>query len=240
VLDVIELEGLDFGVLLGAELAAEVSNPNCPWGADFGDEILKANRQRHDDEVQRAIAPANRFPDIVFAVAVGNEAAVEWTDHLVPVERLVMLTRTVRGAVAQPVTSCDTYVPWLHELEPLVLEVDFISVHTYPVWEFKGIRAALDYTKDNYYSVVERRPATSVVITEAGWTTASNGRGIDPDNASEELQARYYEQLLEWTTREGILTFVFEAFDEPWKGAPDPLEPEKHRGSSQSIGHRNS
>jgi hypothetical protein len=26
------------------------------------------------------------------------------------------------------------------------------------------------------------------------------------------------------------LTFVFEAFDEPWKGSPDPHEPEKHWG----------
>ncbi|MEC9249739.1 MAG: glycosyl hydrolase, partial [Pseudomonadota bacterium] len=26
------------------------------------------------------------------------------------------------------------------------------------------------------------------------------------------------------------LTFVFEAFDEPWKGSPDPDEPEKHWG----------
>jgi len=26
------------------------------------------------------------------------------------------------------------------------------------------------------------------------------------------------------------MVFVFEAFDEPWKGSPDPLEPEKHWG----------
>ena len=74
------------------------------------------------------------------------------------------------------------------------------------------------------------RPFDAVVITEAGWTTASNGRGIEPWNASEELQARYYEELVEWTSSENILTFVFEAFDEPWKGSPDPLEPEKHWG----------
>ena len=61
-------------------------------------------------------------------------------------------------------------------------------------------------------------------------TTTSNGRGIEPWNASEELQASYYEQLLEWTTQERILTFVFEAFDEPWKGSPDSEEPEKHWG----------
>ena len=35
---------------------------------------------------------------------------------------------------------------------------------------------------------------------------------------------------MDWTRREGILTFVFEAFDEPWKGSPDPMEPEKHWG----------
>jgi exo-beta-1,3-glucanase (GH17 family) len=69
-----------------------------------------------------------------------------------------------------------------------------------------------------------------VIITEAGWTTASNGRGIEPWNANEDLQAHYYEQLLAWTTQEKILTFVFEAFDEPWKGSSDPLEPEKHWG----------
>jgi exo-beta-1,3-glucanase (GH17 family) len=89
---------------------------------------------------------------------------------------------------------------------------------------------ALEYTKHNYYSVVNHYPGKPVIITEAGWTTASNGRGIEPWNASEHLQASYYEQLLEWSTREKILTFVFEAFDEPWKGSPDPLEPEKHWG----------
>ncbi len=89
---------------------------------------------------------------------------------------------------------------------------------------------ALEYAKQNYHSVVDHYPGKPVVITEAGWTTASNGRGIEPENASEELQQQYYEELLEWTNAEQILTFVFEAFDEPWKGSPDPLEPEKHWG----------
>jgi exo-beta-1,3-glucanase (GH17 family) len=35
---------------------------------------------------------------------------------------------------------------------------------------------------------------------------------------------------MDWTRKEGILTFVFEAFDEPWKGSSDPMEPEKHWG----------
>jgi hypothetical protein len=35
---------------------------------------------------------------------------------------------------------------------------------------------------------------------------------------------------MDWTDEAGILCFVFEAFDEPWKGSPDPMEPEKHWG----------
>jgi exo-beta-1,3-glucanase (GH17 family) len=78
--------------------------------------------------------------------------------------------------------------------------------------------------------VARRYPGQPVVITEAGWTTNSNGRGIPPDNTSQELQAIYLNELLAWTDAAGILCFVFEAFDEPWKGSPDPLEPEKHWG----------
>ena len=50
------------------------------------------------------------------------------------------------------------------------------------------------------------------------------------EHASQELQDLYYRDLIDWSREAGILTFVFEAFDEPWKGSPDPLEPEKHGG----------
>ena len=230
VLDAIERLGLEFKVMLGLDFAAEMSNPDCPWGADFDDATLSANRRGNDAQVERAVLLANRYKDIVFSVAAGNEAAVDWTDHMVPVDRLIAQVRKLKSAIDQPVTSCDNYVPWLDKLEPLAAELDFISVHTYPVWEYRSIAEALDYTKQNYSAVAGRYPAQPVIITEAGWTTASNGRGIEPANASEELQAHYYQELLAWTTSEQILTFVFEAFDEPWKGSPDPLEPEKHWG----------
>ena len=33
-----------------------------------------------------------------------------------------------------------------------------------------------------------------------------------------------------WAEREQIVVYVFEAFDENWKGSDHPLEPEKHWG----------
>ena len=121
-------------------------------------------------------------------------------------------------------------MPWTYKLAPLAEELDFISIHTYPVWEYRSIEDALQFTRENYQSVVDHNPGKPVIITEAGWATAANGRGIEPHNASEELQAAYYQQLMDWTNEKQILTFIFEAFDEPWKGSPDPLEPEKHWG----------
>jgi len=230
VLDVIRGEALDFKVMLGLDMAAEMSNPHCPWGAHYSDETLAANRRANAAEVRRLTDLAGRYREIVFSVSIGNEASVEWTDHMVPVDSLVAYVTEIRRAVRQPITFCENYVPWTYKLEPLAAVLDFIAVHTYPAWEYRSIQDALEYTKQNYYSVVERYAGKPVVITEAGWTTAANGRGIDPHNASEELQARYYEQLMEWTSGAGILTFVFEAFDEPWKGSPDPLDPEKHWG----------
>ena len=230
VLQVISDEGLDLTVMLGIDVAAEMSNPHCPWGAEFSDETLASNCSRNSAQVDKAIELANQYASIVFAISVGNEASVEWTDHMVPVDNLIAYTKRIKESASQPVTFCENYVPWTYKLEPLAAELDFISVHTYPAWEYRSMEDALEYTKHNYHSVVDHYPGKPVVITEAGWTTASNGRGIEHWNASEELQARYYEQLIEWTTEERILTFVFEAFDEPWKGSPDPLEPEKHWG----------
>ena len=229
-LEVIRNEGFDFKVMLGVDNAPEISNPHCPWGAEYSDEKLKENRQYNLDQVDKLIELANRYADIVFSVSAGNESTVEWTDHMVPVERLVAYVKKIKSAIKQPVTFCENYVPWTYKLEPLAAELDFISIHTYPAWEYRTLEDALEYTKQNYHSVVDHYPGKPVVITEAGWTTASNGRGIEHWNASEEHQAEYYKQLLEWTTQEKILTFVFEAFDEPWKGSEHPQEPEKHWG----------
>ena len=229
-LEVIRRDGLDVRVMLGAYLGPEVNNPNCPWGGVYSDEALQASITENEAEVGRLIALAQAHPDTVFSVAVGNEATVDWTDHLVPLQRMIDHVRRVKAGVTQPVTFCENYLPWQHTLQPLVAELDFISLHTYPVWEYKQVHEALAYTRDNVDSVARLYPQMPVVITEAGWTTRSNGRGIPPHHASQAQQDAYLRALMQWTDEAGILCFVFEAFDEPWKGSPDPLEPEKHWG----------
>jgi exo-beta-1,3-glucanase (GH17 family) len=188
------------------------------------------NRDENLAQIQKLIQLANQYPDIIFSLSAGNEATVDWTDHYVPVEKVISYVRMIKKGAKQPVTFCENYVPWYDKLKSLVNEVDFISIHTYPVWEYKHIHEALEYTKQNFYSIAERYPDKPVIITEAGWATNSNGRGINPENVSEDFQSIYYNDLVNWSTAESIFAFVFEAFDEPWKGSPEAMEPEKHWG----------
>ncbi|PKP00662.1 MAG: glycosyl hydrolase [Bacteroidetes bacterium HGW-Bacteroidetes-9] len=231
VLDVITKENLDFKVLLGAYIEAEMNNFNCPWnGGVYPEEQLEKNRLNNHKKIEKLIILGNQFPNIIFALSVGNEACVEWTDHFVPESRVLEYVRLVKARAKQPVTFCENYAPWILKLEKIAAEVDFISIHTYPVWEYKHINESLDYSKENYHSVANKYPEKPIVITEAGWATNSNGRGINPQHVNEEFQKIYFEKLMEFAENENILTFFFEAFDESWKGSPEPMEPEKHWG----------
>ncbi len=230
VLEVIKKEKLDFKIMLGAYIVAEMNNFGCPWGVTYSENQLRKNKEINKSQINKLIHLANEYPDIIFCLSAGNETCVDWTDHYVPVKSVIQYVQMIKKGAKQPVTFCENYVPWSDKLKDLVEVVDFISIHTYPVWEYKHIHDSLNYTKENYYSVAHKYPNKPVVITEAGWATNSNGKGIDQEHVSEENQEIYYNDLVNWTSKEKILTFIFEAFDEPWKGSPEPTEPEKHWG----------
>jgi len=230
ILEVIDKEGMDFQVMMGAYIIAEMNNFGCPWGGVHSEEVLKNNHRINENKISKLIELANQYPDIIFSVSVGNEACVDWTDHYVSVGRVIEFARQVKRNTPTPVTFCENYIPWAGKLKPLAEVLDFISIHTYPVWEYKHIHESIGYTKENYQSIADIYPDIPVVITEAGWSTNSNGRGIDPYHVSEENQKTYFEDLNKWIDDDKVLCFVFEAFDENWKGSPDPMEPEKHWG----------
>lgn len=230
VLQVIDEDRLPLRVLLGAHLGAEASNPGCPWGAQYSDAQLIEQRAENDAELDRLVALATGHPHTVFAVAVGNEALVDWTDHLVPLPRMLQAVRYVKQRVAQPVTVCENHVPWRGALHALAAELDFLSMHSYPVWEGRPVHEALAHTQADVAAVAAANPGKPLVLSEVGWCTAAHGRGFPAHHANAEAQATYLAQLRDWSRQSGVTCFLFEAFDEPWKGSDDPLEPEKHWG----------
>ena len=229
VLRLIETNKLNLKVVLGAWLAAELSNTNCPWHKEpYSKEVLEANKLKNGKEIESAIRLANQYSNIVVAVAVGNEALVDWNDHMVPVDSVISYVRKVKHSISQPVTVADNYNWWAHYGAVLAKELDFVSVHTYPAWEGKDIEEAVPCSIANLQAVRNALPHSRLVITEAGWPTIASEFG---PRASEEKQKRYYHDLFAWAGRMNITTFTFEAFDEDWKGDPNnPLGAEKHWG----------
>ncbi len=229
-LELIRQRELPVKVLLGMWLEAEFSNhEGCPWlDEPIPDEELAANTLRNAAELQRGIALAQQFDDIVIAVNVGNEALVEWNDHMVPLENVIAYVQQVQAAVSQPVTVADNYEWWIRDGAPLAEVVDFIGVHTYPQWEGKTIDEALPYTIENIDGVRAALPGKPIAILEAGWASIAIEFG---ERANEIDQARHFLELREWARTNNTTVFFFEAFDEPWKGDPaSPLGAEKHWG----------
>ena len=221
---------LPIKVMLGIWLEAEFSNhEGCPWlDEPIPESSLAANTWRNAAELQRGIKLAQEFEDVVVAVNVGNEALVDWNDHMVPVEKVIAYVRLVKAAIDQPVTVAENYAWWIRDGAALAAVVDFLGVHTYPEWEGKTIDEALAYTIDNIEGVRAALPDKPIAILEAGWATVAIEFG---DRANEAAQARYYLDMEKWAHDTNTTVFFFEAFDEPWKGDPDaPLGAEKHWG----------
>jgi exo-beta-1,3-glucanase (GH17 family) len=202
VLEVIRREKLDLKVMLGIWL----------WREPGGEEI---NAQQIADGIRLA----NEYADIVVAVNVGNEVLVEWTEHPVQEDQVIRYVREVKAGVSVPVTVADNYVWWRDHGAALAREVDFLTIHTYPLWERKDIDEGLSYTVANYEGVRAAHPKQTIVIGEAGWATYTEGNLHVLRGGDEQKQHRYYEELTDWARENKVTVFLFEAFDEPWKGS---------------------
>ena len=221
---------LPIKVLLGMWLDAEVSNhEGCPWLLEpIPDVKLAANKIKNQAELKRGISLAQTYEDIVIAVNVGNEALVDWNDHMVTINSVITYVRQVKASINQVVTVADNYEWWIKDGAPLAAVVDFIGVHTYPAWEDKTIDEALAYTVQNIEQVHAALPGKTIAILEGGWATIASEFG---ERASEKNQARYYREVEQWAQQTNTSFLFFEAFDEPWKGDPNnTLGAEKHWG----------
>jgi exo-beta-1,3-glucanase (GH17 family) len=100
-------------------------------------------------QIEETVRLANKYPDIVKVIAVGNEAMVKWAapyyvqpdvilkwvNHLQELKKEDILSKDVW------ITSSDNFASWggggdeyhVEDLNKLIKAVDFISMHTYPM-----------------------------------------------------------------------------------------------------------
>ena len=74
VLDVIDKENLNFKVMFGAYIVAEMNNFGCPWGGTHSEDALIHNKEKNLSQIKKLIELANKYPDIIFSLSAGNEA----------------------------------------------------------------------------------------------------------------------------------------------------------------------
>ncbi len=104
---------------------------------------------RNEQEINKAVELANKYPDIVKIIAVGNETMVKWAASYY-VEPWVILKwvkhlQNLKGEGKLPkdlwITSSDNFASWgggadeyhVEDLNELIRSVDFIAMHTYPM-----------------------------------------------------------------------------------------------------------
>ena len=147
----------------------------------------------------------------------------------------------------------------VEDLAKLIQAVDYVSIHIYPMHEThyfpefwgvfmgeealsmeekiqKAMARARDYGTAQYHSTAAYLKSLGVDkpihIGETGWASASNGfYGVNGTKATDEYkEGVYYELMREWTNKNSISCFYFEAFDEIWKDANNPGGSENHFG----------
>lgn len=146
------------------------------------------------------------------------------------------------------------------ELNEMIKSVDYLSIHTYPMHDthynpvFWGIMPnekkplsnsekidkvmtrSLNYAVSQYDSVVSYMQNLGIQkpvhIGETGWASFSDRQyGPKGSRATDEYkQSLYYHKMREWSTKNKIKCFYFEAFDEPWKDAQYPNGSENYFG----------
>ena len=229
ILKVIRKNNLPLKVMLGVWLEDEAKSPQ--------------RKRENIKEVLNAIRLANEYTEIISAISVGNETQVYWSAHKMEMNSLIHYIRTVRNNTSVPVTTADDYNFWNKPISKSVAsEVDFIVVHIYPLWNGQILENSIEWMSNIFFNEIKKfHSEKMLVLGEIGWATdfdsSRNGEGqqgsLIKGEVSMAAQEKFLIKLSEWINQNKVTTFLFEAFDEPWKGGGEkssPREIEKHWG----------
>jgi glucan 1,3-beta-glucosidase len=176
---------------------------------------LSSDPVKNKEQIDGAVALANRYPGTVRAVVVGNEVLLRGD---MTATDLADTIRAVKARVKVSVTYADVWEFWLRHRD-LASAVDFVTVHILPYWEDFPVAAgeAAAHVEAIRRKVAAAFPGKEILIGEVGWPSAGRMReGALPSLANE---ARVIQDVLALARRENFHVNVIEAYDAPWKRA---------------------
>ncbi|HSC76757.1 MAG TPA: hypothetical protein VLB90_11035 [Pseudomonadales bacterium] len=167
----------------------------------------------NNKEVDALIETANRYPEAVKRVIVGNEVLLR--QDLKPDELIAYIDR-VRAAIKQPVSYADVWAFWLKN--PQVADhVDYITIHILPYWEDEpvSVEDAQQHMLTIINRIKERFPGKPILVGETGWPTEGRSRG--PAHANLLTAAAFVRALPAFAQANDFDYNVVEAYDQSWK-----------------------
>ncbi|MCB5189851.1 beta-1,6-glucan synthase [Methylobacillus arboreus] len=166
----------------------------------------------NDKEVDLAIKLANRYPETVKGLIIGNEVLLrkEQTEDVM----LAYLEEAQRRTEV-PVTYADVWEFWLKHPR-LEQAVDYLTVHILPYWEDdpQNVDNAIHHAE----TVMESLGKTfskPLFIGETGWPSV--GKHRNDSIPSLVNQASYLRQFIQTAHDKGWNYNLIEAIDQPWK-----------------------
>jgi exo-beta-1,3-glucanase (GH17 family) len=173
-------------------------------------------------ELETAVRLARAYPDLVMAVAVGNEGLF-WKryDRGTLESALARLRAALPGL---PVTTSEPFAVYLDGRFPGFLEAqDFLLPNVHPLFEPWFHPDRTEQAVEFVVEVVKRLRANSgkpVLVKETGLPSGPQAKGY-----SDARQAEFWRRLpTRMRSEAGQAVAWFEAFDGPWKPAAAPAE----------------
>jgi len=175
-------------------------------------------RERNNErEIDQLIALANRYPDTIERVIVGNEVLFRGDQTL---DQMIRYLDRVRAHVRQPVSIAEPDYIWIKYPE-LGEHVDFVTIHLFPFWNGIGTNVieerddALHAALGQYDNIQRLYPGRHIVVGEIGWP--SNGDRQKYARPSVSNEAIFIRHWLNAAKARNIDYYLLEAFDQPWK-----------------------
>lgn len=174
---------------------------------------LSSELDRNELEITALIALANRYPDVITRVIVGNEVLLR---RELTADQVAGYIDRVKAAVKQPVSYADVWEWWL-KYPQISSHVDYLTIHLLPYWEDvpASVESAQERIRTSYRIIAQRFPGKPILVGETGWPTAGRSRGAAVTGLVE--KATFVNGFVRLAQQEGFDYNVIEAFDQNWK-----------------------
>jgi len=186
---------------------------------------IDSDKTANEQQLAALVAIATNNYPTTRGFIVGNEYMLryEQTAFAAAKANLLQYVQRIKASTGGQVGVADGWHIWNNDFtRDLVNELDFVLVHIHPFWESQystpnlTIDTALAHVTNKYNLIARKYPGKRIIIGETGWP--SRGPRNYGALASEVNQARFVREFTEWAGQNNVEYFLFQGFDEPWKG----------------------